>query len=42
MAYKKMNDISAAIHPTANILKIIKPVYNYKASEENKIWIKKR
>jgi RNA-splicing ligase RtcB len=40
MAYKKIDDIIAAIHPTANILKIIKPIYNYKASEEKKIWKK--
>jgi RNA-splicing ligase RtcB len=36
MAYKDINDIIANISPTANILKIIKPVYNYKASEEKK------
>jgi RNA-splicing ligase RtcB len=35
MAYKDMNDIINNIAPTANILKIIKPVYNYKASEED-------
>ena len=34
MAYKNMDDIIANIGPTAKILKIIKPVYNYKASEE--------
>jgi RNA-splicing ligase RtcB len=38
MAYKKMGDIVANISPTANILKIIKPIYNYKASEEKKTW----
>ena len=32
-AYKNMDDIVANIEPTAKILKIIKPVYNYKASE---------
>jgi RNA-splicing ligase RtcB len=35
MAYKKMDDIIENITPTAKILKIIKPVYNYKASESN-------
>jgi RNA-splicing ligase RtcB len=35
MAYKNMDDIINNIAPTANILKIIKPVYNYKASEED-------
>jgi RNA-splicing ligase RtcB len=36
MAYKNMDDIINNISPTANILKIIKPVYNYKASDEFK------
>jgi RNA-splicing ligase RtcB len=36
MAYKNMEDIIANIAPTANILKIIKPIYNYKASEDQK------
>ena len=38
MAYKNMNDIIANISPTANILKIIKPIYNYKAAEGKKTW----
>jgi RNA-splicing ligase RtcB len=33
MAYKDMDDIINNIAPTANILTIVKPVYNYKASE---------
>jgi RNA-splicing ligase RtcB len=36
MAYKKMDEIIANIKPTAKILKIIKPVYNYKAAEKRK------
>ena len=32
-AYKKMNEIVINIEPTAKILKIIKPVYNFKAAE---------
>jgi RNA-splicing ligase RtcB len=36
MAYKNMEDIIVNIAPTANILKIIKPIYNFKASEERK------
>ncbi|MCL2762648.1 MAG: RtcB family protein [Treponema sp.] len=36
MAYKTMNDIIANIKPTAKILKIIKPVYNYKSAEERR------
>ena len=33
MAYKDMTEIVKNIAPTADILKIIKPIYNYKASE---------
>jgi RNA-splicing ligase RtcB len=40
MAYKNMDDIIANIRPTANILKIIKPIYNYKAAENIKKWRK--
>ncbi|MDR0966128.1 MAG: RtcB family protein [Myxococcales bacterium] len=36
MAYKSMDDIVRNIGPTAKILRIIKPIYNYKASEEKK------
>jgi len=38
MAYKSIDDIITNIEPTAKILKIIKPVYNYKATEEIKKW----
>jgi len=33
MAYKNMNDIIKDIEPTARLIKIIKPIYNFKASE---------
>jgi hypothetical protein len=33
MAYKNMDDIVRNIAPTAGIVKIIKPVYNFKAAE---------
>ncbi len=33
MAYKSMNDIINNISPTADIIKIIKPVFNFKAGE---------
>ncbi|MHB1153800.1 MAG: RtcB family protein [Eubacteriales bacterium] len=33
MAYKNMDDIVSNIGPTADIIKIIKPVYNFKAGE---------
>lgn len=38
MAYKDMGEIISNIKPAAKILKIIKPVYNFKASEERKKW----
>ncbi len=41
MAYKTMDDIVANITPTANIVKIIKPIYNFKAADEAS-WKKKR
>ena len=34
MAYKNMDDIVNNIGPTADIVKIIKPIYNFKAGEE--------
>lgn len=33
MAYKTMDDIVANIGPTADILNVIKPIYNFKATE---------
>ena len=35
MAYKDMKSILDNIGPTADVVKIIKPVYNFKAGEEN-------
>lgn len=32
MAYKKMDDILENIGPTVDVVKIIKPIYNFKAS----------
>lgn len=40
MAYKTMDDIVANIAPTAEIVKIIKPIYNFKAADE-KVWGKR-
>ena len=34
MAYKDMRDIVNNITDTADIIKVIKPIYNYKAGEE--------
>jgi RNA-splicing ligase RtcB len=33
MAYKNMDEIIANIEPTAEIVKRIKPIYNFKAAE---------
>ena len=33
MAYKSMEDIVENIGPTAEIVKVIRPVYNFKAAE---------
>ena len=33
MSYKNMDDIVNNISPTAEIIKIIKPIYNFKAAE---------
>ncbi|RBP61070.1 RNA-splicing ligase RtcB [Alkalibaculum bacchi] len=35
MAYKNMDDIVDNIAPTADIVKIIKPIYNFKAGEDS-------
>ena len=34
MAYKTMDDIVANIGPTADILNVIKPIYNFKAADD--------
>jgi hypothetical protein len=33
MAYKNMDDIVNNITPTVEIIKVIKPIYNFKAGE---------
>ena len=35
MAYKNMDDIVNNIGPTADIVKVIKPIYNFKAGEQD-------
>jgi RNA-splicing ligase RtcB len=42
MAYKSIDSIVANIEPTAKILKVIKPIYNFKAAEEQEPWKKKK
>ena len=35
MAYKGMQDILANIGPTVDVAKIIRPIYNFKAGDED-------
>ena len=35
MAYKGMRDILDNIGPTAEVVKVIKPIYNFKAGDED-------
>lgn len=42
MAYKSLNDIIDVIKDTVDIIEIIKPVYNFKAAEEDPPWKKDR
>lgn len=37
-AYKTLNDILPCIKDTVEVVKIIKPIYNFKSSEEQKLW----
>ena len=41
MAYKNMDDIVRNITPTAEIIKVITPIYNFKAGETIDAWRKK-
>lgn len=41
MAYKKIEDILGNIDPTVEVVKQIKPVYNFKAAETEKPWKRK-
>ncbi|MDE5885697.1 MAG: RtcB family protein [Oscillospiraceae bacterium] len=42
MAYKPMQEIIDNLAPTAEILEIIKPIYNFKAGSEDAPWMKKK
>ena len=42
MAYKSIKDIIDVIAESVDIIDIMKPVYNFKASEDEKPWKKKR
>lgn len=37
-AYKTLNDILPCIKDTVEVVKIIKPIYNFKSSEDQKLW----
>ena len=41
MAYKSLEDIIDVIRDSVDIIDIMKPVYNFKASEDEKLWKKK-
>ena len=42
MAYKRLEDIIDVIRDSVDIVDIIKPVYNFKSSEEDAPWKKKK
>ena len=37
-AYKSLDDIKEYLEPTVEIIKQIKPIYNFKVGEEEKVW----
>lgn len=41
MAYKPMEDILENIGPTADVIRVIKPIYNFKASDDAP-WVRRR
>jgi RNA-splicing ligase RtcB len=41
MAYKTMENIIANIEQTAKVVTVIKPIYNFKAAEDQGAWKKK-
>jgi RNA-splicing ligase RtcB len=42
MAYKSLEDIAEVIRDTVTIIDIMKPVYNFKASDDEMPWKKKK
>ena len=42
MAYKSLEDIIDVIRDSVDILEVMKPVYNFKASGNEEPWKKKR
>ena len=41
MAYKRMEDIIGVIRESVDVIEVIRPVYNYKASDDALPWVKK-
>lgn len=42
MAYKSLNDIIDVIEESVNVIEVLKPVYNFKASDDELPWKKKK
>ncbi len=42
MAYKRLEDIIDAIRDSVDVIDVIKPIYNFKASDETPPWVKKK
>lgn len=42
MAYKSLDDIIDVIRESVDVIDIMKPVYNFKASEDDVPWKKKK
>ena len=42
MAYKSLDDIIDVIRDSVDIIDIMKPVYNFKASDDDLLWMKKK
>ena len=42
MAYKRLEDIIDAIRDSVDVIDIIRPVYNFKASDDTPPWAKSK
>ena len=41
MAYKRPEDILVVVRDSVDVLEVIKPVYNFKASDDTPPWVNK-
>ena len=41
MAYKSLEDIIDVIRDSVDVIEVLKPVFNFKASDDEKSWVKK-